>query len=77
MTALGSIKTALHRFLAESQTLVYLIDAQFTLVYCSPPCAAWVGMDEKNLVGNPCRYHSTSQRGGAAPVRPCHSPIVH
>ncbi len=66
MTPLGSIKTALHRFLSETQTPVYLVDAQFTLIYCSPPCAAWVGHDERELVGAPCRYHSNPQRGAVA-----------
>jgi DNA-binding NtrC family response regulator len=66
MTPLGSIKTALHRFLAESANPVYLIDSQFTLIYCSPSCAQWLGRDEKELVGNPCRYHSNPQRGETA-----------
>jgi DNA-binding NtrC family response regulator len=66
MTPLGSIKTVLHRFLAESTTPVYLIDAQFTLVYCSPAGAAWLGLSEGDLVGKPCRYHSNPQRGAVA-----------
>ncbi len=66
MTPLGSIRTALHRFLEKSQTPVYLLDAQFTLLYCSPACAAWLGYDDKELIGAPCRYHSSSQRGAVA-----------
>ncbi len=66
MSRLGSTKTALHRYLAETVNPVYVIDAQFTLVYCSPPCAAWVGIDEDQLIGQPCRYHSNPQRGTTA-----------
>lgn len=63
MTPLGSIKTALHRFLAESATPVYLVDAQFKLAYCSPACAAWLGVEDTKLTGKQCRYHSDPQHG--------------
>ena len=44
--------------LASSSRPIYAIDDRRQIVYCNEACAAWLGVDAKELLGRQCDYHA-------------------
>ncbi len=39
---------------------VYVLDDEFTLVFCNRACCEWLGQEASSLLGSQCRYQSSS-----------------
>src|SRR5687768_7793320 len=48
----------LTQLLEQSPLPIYVLDDSREIVYCNAACAAWVGFEAKDLVGETCGYHS-------------------
>jgi transcriptional regulator with PAS, ATPase and Fis domain len=49
----------LTQLLEQSPLPIYVLDDAREIVYCNPACAAWVGCEAKDLVGQTCVYHAS------------------
>ena len=62
----------------QSPLPVYILDDARVIVYCNAACAAWLGVEAKQLVGQTCVYHSgdSSTTTGEATSALCPPPQV-
>jgi transcriptional regulator with PAS, ATPase and Fis domain len=50
--------TQLARLFGATEQPLYVVDEEWTIVFCNPACLAWLERSEEEIVGQPCRYHS-------------------
>jgi DNA-binding NtrC family response regulator len=50
----------LARLFGAAEQPIYVVDDEWTIVFCNPACLAWLGRSEEEIVGQPCRYHSVA-----------------
>jgi transcriptional regulator with PAS, ATPase and Fis domain len=70
--------TQIRKLLDSTAEGLYLVDGAGTIVFASPPLAAWVGISVDELVGQSCRYHTESASSPAVSIaaRLCPPPTV-
>ena len=49
---------ALGKLLNSMSRPVYVVDEEYSLVFCNSACLEWVGYSADELLGKQCRYHS-------------------
>jgi DNA-binding NtrC family response regulator len=48
----------LERLLGATEQPIYIVDDEWTIVFCNPACLQWLGRGEGEITARPCRYHS-------------------
>ncbi len=53
--------TQLARLFGAVAQPIYLVDEEWTIVFCNQACLDWLGRSEEQVVGRRCRYHSSTE----------------
>jgi DNA-binding NtrC family response regulator len=53
--------TQLARLFGATEQPLYVVDDDWTIVFCNPACLAWLAHTAEEVVGQPCRYHSAAE----------------
>ena len=60
MATLKSPNKVVARLLDRTSSPVYILNAEFVVIYANPACADWVGVEIKTLIGSKCIFSSDS-----------------
>jgi len=53
--------TQLARLFGTTEQPLYIVDDEWTIVFCNPACLAWLARPAEEVVGQLCRYHSAAE----------------
>jgi len=59
---------ALARLLNSVARPLYVVDAQWQIIFCNETCEHWIGVPRDELIGARCRYHSGETRSPAEAI---------